>query len=111
MNARITQFGDTVFADSPTDFAKHVAEFTEKWGNVIRAATSDSSRSHPPSTAVSRCLYASCASFRDRARPVRSCMRVVIDLRRDGPRSGHRCASAGRFERVADAFVLAHRAT
>jgi len=35
---RITEFGDTVFASSPADFGKHIAEFTDKWAQVIRAA-------------------------------------------------------------------------
>jgi tripartite-type tricarboxylate transporter receptor subunit TctC len=38
IRSRIAEFGDSVFASSPADFGKHIAEFTEKWGNVIRAA-------------------------------------------------------------------------
>jgi tripartite-type tricarboxylate transporter receptor subunit TctC len=35
---RIAEFGDTPFASSPSDLAKFVVEFTEKWANVIRRA-------------------------------------------------------------------------
>jgi tripartite-type tricarboxylate transporter receptor subunit TctC/ABC-type uncharacterized transport system substrate-binding protein len=35
---RIGEFGDTVFASSPAEFGKHIAEFTDKWSKVIRAA-------------------------------------------------------------------------
>ena len=38
MQARIANFGYTVFASSPADFGKFIAEETEKWGKVIRAA-------------------------------------------------------------------------
>jgi tripartite-type tricarboxylate transporter receptor subunit TctC len=36
--ARIAVVGDTAFANSPADFTKLIAEDTEKWGKVIRAA-------------------------------------------------------------------------
>jgi tripartite-type tricarboxylate transporter receptor subunit TctC len=36
--ARIANFGYTAFASSPADFGKFIAEETEKWGKVIRAA-------------------------------------------------------------------------
>jgi tripartite-type tricarboxylate transporter receptor subunit TctC len=36
--ARIAVVGDTTFASSPADFTKLIAEDTEKWGKVIRAA-------------------------------------------------------------------------
>jgi tripartite-type tricarboxylate transporter receptor subunit TctC len=35
---RFAELGDAVFATSPTEFAKLIAEDTEKWGKVIRAA-------------------------------------------------------------------------
>jgi tripartite-type tricarboxylate transporter receptor subunit TctC len=35
---RFAEHGDTVCPSSPTDFAKLIAEDTEKWGKVIRAA-------------------------------------------------------------------------
>ena len=38
MKARFANFGDATFASSPTDFGKLLADETEKWGNVIRAA-------------------------------------------------------------------------
>lgn len=38
LRARIADFGDAPFASSPDEFRKHIAEFTDKWGNVIRAA-------------------------------------------------------------------------
>jgi tripartite-type tricarboxylate transporter receptor subunit TctC len=38
LKARIADFGGTVFALSPADFGKFVAEETEKWGKVIRTA-------------------------------------------------------------------------
>jgi tripartite-type tricarboxylate transporter receptor subunit TctC len=38
IKARITEFGDTPFLGSQAEFVRHVAEFTEKWGSVIRAA-------------------------------------------------------------------------
>jgi len=37
MKSRLADLGGTVFAGSPADFGKFIAEETEKWGNVIRA--------------------------------------------------------------------------
>jgi tripartite-type tricarboxylate transporter receptor subunit TctC len=36
MKARITDFGYTVFASSPTDFGTFIAAYTEKWAKVIK---------------------------------------------------------------------------
>jgi tripartite-type tricarboxylate transporter receptor subunit TctC len=36
--ARLAELDGTVLAGSPTDFGKHIADETEKWGKVIRAA-------------------------------------------------------------------------
>jgi tripartite-type tricarboxylate transporter receptor subunit TctC len=38
MKARLAELGGTVLAGSPADFGKFIAEETEKWGKVIRAA-------------------------------------------------------------------------
>src|SRR5262249_15011098 len=38
MKARITDLGGTVLAGSPAEFGKLIADDTEKWGKVIRAA-------------------------------------------------------------------------
>ena len=38
LKARIAEFGGTVFAVSPADFGMFIADETEKWGTVIRAA-------------------------------------------------------------------------
>jgi len=38
MKARFADLGGTSLAGSPADFAKLIAEETEKWGKVIRAA-------------------------------------------------------------------------
>jgi tripartite-type tricarboxylate transporter receptor subunit TctC len=38
MKARLADLGGTVLPGSPADFGKHIAEETEKWGRVIRAA-------------------------------------------------------------------------
>jgi tripartite-type tricarboxylate transporter receptor subunit TctC len=38
VSARFTEIGGTVMMGSPADFGKLVAEETEKWGKVIRAA-------------------------------------------------------------------------
>jgi len=38
LNARLADLGGTVLAGSPMDFGKLVADETEKWGKVIRAA-------------------------------------------------------------------------
>ena len=38
MKARIADLGSMVFPGSPADFAKFIAEETEKWGKVIRTA-------------------------------------------------------------------------
>jgi tripartite-type tricarboxylate transporter receptor subunit TctC len=38
MKARLADLGGTVLALSPADFGKLIAEDTEKWGKVIRAA-------------------------------------------------------------------------
>jgi tripartite-type tricarboxylate transporter receptor subunit TctC len=36
--ARLTDLGGTVLPGSPADFGKLIADETEKWGKVIRAA-------------------------------------------------------------------------
>jgi tripartite-type tricarboxylate transporter receptor subunit TctC len=36
--ARFAELGTVVFASSPTEFRKLIADETEKWGKVIRAA-------------------------------------------------------------------------
>ena len=38
MKARLAELGGMVLAGSPADFAKLIADETEKWGKVIRAA-------------------------------------------------------------------------
>ena len=38
MMARLADFGGTMFAGSPVAFGKLIADETEKWGKVIRAA-------------------------------------------------------------------------
>jgi tripartite-type tricarboxylate transporter receptor subunit TctC len=38
LKARLADLGGTVIAGSPSDFGKLIAEETEKWGKVIRAA-------------------------------------------------------------------------
>jgi hypothetical protein len=38
MKARIADLGGIVLAGSPADFGKLIADDTEKWGKVIRAA-------------------------------------------------------------------------
>jgi tripartite-type tricarboxylate transporter receptor subunit TctC len=38
MKLRLTEIGGTVFPGLPTDFGKHIADETEKWGKVIRVA-------------------------------------------------------------------------
>jgi tripartite-type tricarboxylate transporter receptor subunit TctC len=38
LKARLAELGGTVLAGSPTDFRKLIADETEKWGKVIRAA-------------------------------------------------------------------------
>jgi tripartite-type tricarboxylate transporter receptor subunit TctC len=38
MKARLADLGSTAFVNSPADFSKFIAEFTERWGKVIRAA-------------------------------------------------------------------------
>jgi len=38
INARIADLGGTVIPGSPSDFGKFIADETEKWGKVIRAA-------------------------------------------------------------------------
>jgi tripartite-type tricarboxylate transporter receptor subunit TctC len=38
MKARFAELGGTVFPTSPGEFGKLIAEETEKWGKVIRAA-------------------------------------------------------------------------
>jgi tripartite-type tricarboxylate transporter receptor subunit TctC len=37
LQARLADLGGTVMMGSPADFGKHIADETEKWGNVIRA--------------------------------------------------------------------------
>ena len=38
LKARLADLGGTVLAGSPADFGKLIADETEKWGKVIRAA-------------------------------------------------------------------------
>ena len=38
MKARLADLGGTVLPGSPADFGKLIADETEKWGKVIRAA-------------------------------------------------------------------------
>ena len=38
MKARLADLGGTVLPGSPADFGKLIADDTEKWGKVIRAA-------------------------------------------------------------------------
>jgi tripartite-type tricarboxylate transporter receptor subunit TctC len=38
MKARLADLGETPFPGSPADFSKLIADDTEKWGKVIRAA-------------------------------------------------------------------------
>ena len=38
IKARVADMGGTVLAGSPADFGKLIADETEKWGKVIRAA-------------------------------------------------------------------------
>jgi tripartite-type tricarboxylate transporter receptor subunit TctC len=38
MKARLADLGGTMIAGSPADFGKLIANETEKWGKVIRAA-------------------------------------------------------------------------
>jgi tripartite-type tricarboxylate transporter receptor subunit TctC len=38
LQARLADLGGTVLPGSPADFGKFIAEETEKWGKVIRAA-------------------------------------------------------------------------
>jgi len=38
LKARFADLGATVFAGSPSDFARHIAEETEKWSKVVRTA-------------------------------------------------------------------------
>ena len=38
IKARLADLGGTVFPGSPADFGKFIADETEKWGKVIRAA-------------------------------------------------------------------------
>jgi tripartite-type tricarboxylate transporter receptor subunit TctC len=38
IKARLADLGGTPLVGSPADFGKHIADETEKWGKVIRAA-------------------------------------------------------------------------
>jgi tripartite-type tricarboxylate transporter receptor subunit TctC len=38
LKARFADLGSAVFAGSPADFAKHIADETEKWGKVVHTA-------------------------------------------------------------------------
>ena len=39
MKARLADLGGTALAGSPADFGKLIADETEKWGKVVRAAS------------------------------------------------------------------------
>ena len=38
LKARLAELGAAVFVGSPSDFGKHIAAETEKWGKVVRTA-------------------------------------------------------------------------
>jgi tripartite-type tricarboxylate transporter receptor subunit TctC len=38
LKERLADLGSTVFVNSPASFGKFTVDFTEKWGEVIRAA-------------------------------------------------------------------------
>jgi tripartite-type tricarboxylate transporter receptor subunit TctC len=38
IKARFADLGSTVFPTSPAEFGKFIADETEKWGKVVRAA-------------------------------------------------------------------------
>ena len=38
VKARMAELGSQIFTGSPADFGKLIADETEKWGKVIRAA-------------------------------------------------------------------------
>jgi tripartite-type tricarboxylate transporter receptor subunit TctC len=38
MKVRVAEMGETTISTSPADFGKLIAEETEKWGKLIRAA-------------------------------------------------------------------------
>ena len=38
IKARFAELSGVVLGGTPTDFGKHIAEETEKWGKVIRSA-------------------------------------------------------------------------
>ncbi len=38
LKARLAELGSSQFVTSPSEFGKHLAEQTEKWGRVVRAA-------------------------------------------------------------------------
>jgi tripartite-type tricarboxylate transporter receptor subunit TctC len=38
VKARIADLGATVFTSSPAEFGKYIADYTEKWAKVIKAA-------------------------------------------------------------------------
>ena len=38
IKARLAEFGGTALPSSPAEFGKFIADETEKWGNLIRAA-------------------------------------------------------------------------
>ena len=47
MKARLADLGGTVLAGSPADVGKLIADETEKWGKVIRAANIKPDGSRP----------------------------------------------------------------
>jgi hypothetical protein len=48
LKAGVADLGATVVAGSPDDFGKHIAEETEKWAKVIRAANIKPESEDPP---------------------------------------------------------------
>jgi len=53
VKARLAEWGATALAGSPADFAKFIADETEKWGKVIRAANIKAEQSPPARAALS----------------------------------------------------------
>ena len=48
MRAELAELGGTVLAGSPADFGRLIADETEKWGKVIRAANIKPGMSRAP---------------------------------------------------------------
>src|SRR5262249_20772102 len=110
MKARLADLGGAVLAGSPADFGKLIAEETEKWGKVIRAANikpeskiasraSREDRYEPPPSAISASGRGRCRAARRIAHRAGASLSVATGTHHRAVRSGRRVRHHGAPDR------------